>query len=56
MPPSGPPRGSGTDEVDAISQSIRRAPGDRTLRQTRSALLEQAGLSEAAAYDRAASQ
>ena len=41
------------DEMDAISQSIRHTPEDRTLRQTRSALLERAGLTDIAAYDRA---
>lgn len=44
------------DEVDSISQSIQRAPGDRGLRLARSTLLEQAGLPDAAAYDRAATQ
>ena len=44
------------DEVDSISQSIRHAPGDRALRQTRSALLERAGLTDIAAYDRAAAR
>jgi hypothetical protein len=51
-----PAAGLWYDEVDSISQSIRRAPGDRSLRQARSTLLEQAGLTEAAAYDRAASR
>ena len=44
------------DEVDSISQAIRREPGDRALRRARWALLEQAGLNEVAAYDHAVSR
>jgi hypothetical protein len=42
------------DAVDALSQAIQRAPEDRALRMRRGDLLEQVGLKDAAAFDRAA--
>ena len=42
------------DAIDALSARIASAPSDRGLREQRAALLEQAGLSEVAAYDLAA--
>jgi hypothetical protein len=39
------------DALDVLSSQIAEAPGDRTLREQRAGLLEQAGLSEVAAYD-----
>jgi hypothetical protein len=43
------------DAIDVLSQAIAKAPADRSLRQGRSALLEQVGLLDAAAFDRNAS-
>lgn len=40
------------DAVDALSRRIAQNPGDRESRNLRAQLLEQVGLSEAAAYDR----
>ena len=42
------------DAIGALSSRIASAPSDRKLREERAALLEQVGLSEVAAYDRAA--
>lgn len=42
------------DAIGALSSRIASAPSDRGLREQRAALLEQAGLSEVAAYDRGA--
>jgi hypothetical protein len=40
------------DAIDALSRAIAQNPGDAGLRAQRAALLEQAGLDAAAAYDR----
>ncbi len=40
------------DAIAALSQSIDSNPGDKTLREQRADLLEQVGLTAAAAYDR----
>ena len=40
------------DAIDQISKQILANPANRDLRESRAALLEQVGLSEAAAYDR----
>jgi hypothetical protein len=42
------------DAIGVLSSRIASAPSDRDLREQRAALLEQAGLSEVAAYDRGA--
>ena len=44
------------DAIDELSRQISANPQDRRLRQQRAALLEQVGLAEAAAFDRAAGQ
>lgn len=41
------------DAIDRLSQAISTSPADARLRQQRAALLEQVGLREAAAFDRA---
>ena len=41
------------EAIDALSSRIEAAPGDAALHEQRAALLEQAGLSAVAAYDRA---
>jgi hypothetical protein len=42
------------DAIDELSKLISADPGNRQLREARAALLEQVGLAEAAAFDRAA--
>jgi hypothetical protein len=41
------------DLIDALSAGIAASPGDAGLREQRAALLEQVGLTEAAAHERA---
>lgn len=42
------------DAIAAYSELIEQRPGDKTLREARAGLLEQVGLKDIAAYDRAA--
>jgi len=44
------------DAIDELSKQISAQPNNRQLRESRAALLEQVGLAEAAAFDRAAVQ
>jgi hypothetical protein len=44
------------DTIDALSRLIEKSPGDHTLQEQRSALLEQVGLQAAADYTRKQSQ
>jgi hypothetical protein len=44
------------DAITALSESIARQPADRALRAARAALLEQVGLKDAAAFERAAAR